>query len=110
MILVSPGEQIPVDGRILHGRGLIDERMVRGLDGLARKQPDDEVFAGSTLRLGELHIEMRQPREQTQAALLARVIRAAITTPQGSHTSTLRGETFAEQTVAPPSPSPGSDY
>jgi cation transport ATPase len=101
VILVSAGEQIPVDGRILQGRGLIDERMVRGIDGLVRKQPDDEVFAGSTLRLGELHIEMRHHGAQTRAAALAQVIREAIVMPHGSRTPTLRGETFAAQTVAP---------
>ena len=31
VIVVSAGEQIPADGRILQGRGLVDERMIRGL-------------------------------------------------------------------------------
>ena len=101
VILVSSGEQIPIDGRILEGRGLIDERMVRGVDGLVRKQPDDEVFAGSTVRLGELRVEVRRPGEQTQAALLARVMHTAITAPYGTKSPTLRGETWAERTVAP---------
>ncbi len=33
-----------------------------GSRGPLRKQPDDEVFAGSTLRLGELHIEVTATR------------------------------------------------
>jgi cation transport ATPase len=101
VIVVSAGEQIPVDGLILRGRGLIDERTVRGLDGLARKQADDEVFAGCTLRLGELHIETRRLGAQTRAAALARVIQSAIATPHGSRTPSARGEMFAERTVAP---------
>ena len=77
VILVSAGEQIPADGRVLEGRGLVDERMVRGVEGLVRKQPDDEVFAGSTLRLGELHIEVLRHGSETQAAALARATLAA---------------------------------
>ena len=73
MIVVSAGEQIPADGRILRGRGLVDERMIRGLEGLSRKQPDDEVFAGSTIRLGELHIEVLRHGSETRVATLARI-------------------------------------
>ena len=29
VIVVSAGEQIPADGRILQGRGLVDERMIK---------------------------------------------------------------------------------
>ena len=101
VILVSAGEQIPVDGRILQGRGLVDERMVRGVQGLSRKQTDDGVLAGSTLRLGELRIEVLRHGSETQAAALARATLAATSVPHGSRTPTLRGETFAEQTVTP---------
>ena len=76
VIVVSAGEQIPADGRILHGRGLVDERMIKGIEGLSRKQPDDEVFAGSTIRLGELHIEVLRHGSETWVATLARFILA----------------------------------
>jgi cation transport ATPase len=101
VIVVSAGEQVPTDGRILQGRGLVDERMIMGLEGLSRKQPDDDVFAGSTIRLGELHIEVLRHGSETRVATLARCTLEATTAPHGSRTPTLRGETFAEQTVAP---------
>ena len=75
--------------------------MIRGLEGLSRKQPDDEVFAGSTIQLGELHIEVLRHGLQTRVATLARITLEATNVPHGSRTPTLRGETFAEQTVAP---------
>ena len=74
VIVVSAGEQIPADGRILQGRGLVDERMIRGLHGISRKQPDDEVFAGSTIQLGELHIEVLRHGSETQVAKLAQIM------------------------------------
>jgi cation transport ATPase len=101
VIMVTAGDQIPADGRILQGRGLVDERMIRGLEGLSRKQPDDEVFAGSTIRLGELHIEVRRHGSETRVATLARCTLESTTAPRGGQTPTQRGETFAEQTVAP---------
>jgi len=101
VILISAGEQIPVDGRVLRGHGLIDERIVRGADGLHRKRPDEKVFAGSTLRFGELHIEILAQGSQTQTVTLARAAVAAITHPFDSHATTLRGEDFAARTVPP---------
>jgi cation transport ATPase len=101
VILVSAGELIPADGRVLEGRGLADERMVQGVEGLVRKQPDDNVFAGSSLRLGELHIEVLRHGSDTQAAALARASLAAITAPHSLRTSAQHSETFAERTVAP---------
>ena len=101
VIVVASGEQIPVDGRILRGRGLVDERTIRGAHGISRKQPEDKVFAGSFVQLGELHIEVLQHGSETHVAKLARIILDATTSPHGSRTASLRGEQFAEQTVAP---------
>ena len=68
VILISAGEQIPVDGRVLEGRGLVDERLIRGVHGLTRKGPEDMVLAGSLVRLGELQVEVARQGLQTQAA------------------------------------------
>jgi cation transport ATPase len=100
VIFISAGEPIPVDGRVLQGQGLVDERMVRGTDGLNRKRPEENVFAGSILRFGELHIEVLAQGSQTQAAILARATLAAIGQPFSSQTPTSHGEHFAERTVA----------
>ena len=101
VIVVAAGERIPVDGRIVRGRGLVDERMIRSAHGISRKQPEDEVFAGSFVQLGELHIEVLQYGSETHVAKLGRIMLEATTVPHGSRTPTLRGEEFAEQTVAP---------
>jgi cation transport ATPase len=101
VIVVSAGEQIPADGRIIQGRALVDERMVRGVHGISRKQPDDEVFAGSTIQLGELRIEVLRYGSEIRVARLARIMLEATTAPHGSRAPSLRGEEFAERTVAP---------
>ena len=86
VILISAGEQIPVDGRVLEGQGLVDERLIRGVHGLNRKGPEDVVLAGSTLRFGELQVEVVRQGPQTRAAGLARAIRA-VTMPASELTS-----------------------
>ena len=101
VILISAGEQIPVDGRVKKGHGLVDERLVRGTDGLNRKRPDDTVFAGSTLQFGELHVEVLRQGSQTYAAALARATLAELPLPSGPRVSISRGEEFAERTVIP---------
>jgi len=101
VILISAGEQIPVDGRVLRGQGLVDERLVRGADGLNRKRPDDMVLAGSTLQFGELHAEVLRQGSETYAAALARATLAETLLPSGSQVSTSPGEDFAERTVVP---------
>ena len=101
MIQISAGEQVPVDGRVLKGQGLVDERLIRGVHGLNRKGPDDTVLAGSTLRLGELHIEVGRQGSPSRAAALAKAIQAVTAPAPGSRTLSQRGEQLAERAIVP---------
>jgi Cu2+-exporting ATPase len=101
VIVISAGEQIPVDGRVVKGRGLADERLIRGVHGLNRKGPEDTVLSGSTLRLGELQVEVGQQGSETRAAVLGRAILAVTKPASGSRAFSLRGEELAERTIMP---------
>ena len=101
VIVVSAGERIPADGQVKKGQALVDERLVRGIDGLSCKQPDDLVFAGSTVRLGELHVEVLRTGADTQAAALLRATLGATAATLESSTPSVHGAPFAEPTVAP---------
>jgi cation transport ATPase len=101
VIIVTAGDHIPADGQVKKGQALVDERLVRGIDGLSSKQPDDEVFAGSTVRLGELYVEVLRTGADTQAALLLRSTLATTPLPLESATPSVHGAAFAEPTVAP---------
>ena len=57
VILASAGEKLCVDGRIIKGHGLIDERFVRGAIGMTRKGPDEAVYAGSIVLSGDFQVE-----------------------------------------------------
>jgi cation transport ATPase len=101
VILISAGEQIPVDGRVVRGRGLVDERLIRGVHGLNRKGPEDAVLAGSILQFGELQVEVVRRGPETRAAALARAIQAVTTPASSSRAVTLQGEKLAERTIMP---------
>ncbi len=47
LVLVRPGENIPVDGIVTEGESVVDESMLTGESQPIRKQPEDSVVAGS---------------------------------------------------------------
>ncbi len=110
VFLVSPGEKLAVDGRIVRGNGLLDERLVRGVSGMTRKGPEELVHAGSIVMSGELEIEAIQPGTRTRAAVLGRIALAAAAHPAGIKTPTLRGETQASRLVLPTLATAGLGY
>jgi cation transport ATPase len=101
VILVSAGEKLPLDGRILSGFGLVDERAVRGAAGLTRKRPEDPALAGSLVVAGDFRVEARPAPGPHRAAFLAQAALSAVSATPGKKTATLQGETYATRFVAP---------
>ena len=101
VIVISAGGVIPVDAHVVEGHGLVDECLVRGGDGLMRKGAGDEVWAGSTLRTGELHVAVLRAVPESRGTLLARSMIAALAPASGARAPTRHGEAFAEQIVGP---------
>lgn len=57
VVLVRPGEKIPVDGRIREGHSAVDESALTGESLPVEKTIDDETFAGTLNQFGALTIE-----------------------------------------------------
>lgn len=79
-ILVKPGEQIAVDGRIIQGNSYIDESLLTGEPIAVFKQVNDPLFAGTINQKGSLQFEAEKVGAQT---LLAQIIQA-VQQAQGS--------------------------
>lgn len=52
IILVRPGEKIPVDGKVIDGASTVDEAMVTGESLPVKKQPGDEVIGATINKTG----------------------------------------------------------
>ncbi len=52
VILVRPGEKIPVDGKVIEGASTVDEAMVTGEGMPVKKQPGDEVIGATINKTG----------------------------------------------------------
>jgi Cu+-exporting ATPase len=81
IVLVRPGERVPVDGRIASGASHLDESMLSGESQPIAKGPGDPIHAGTVNREGSLRIHTRAVGEDTTLAGIARLVREA----QASH-------------------------
>lgn len=72
ILLVKPGEKIPVDGRVVSGYSAIDESMLTGESIPVEKVADDKVFGASINGQGSLTIQAEKVGDET---LLAQIIK-----------------------------------
>lgn len=57
IILVKPGEKIPVDGKVIEGMSFVDESMISGEPIPVEKKSGDELFAGTINQNGSLQLQ-----------------------------------------------------
>ena len=76
-LLVRPGERIPVDGVIVHGRSTVDESMLTGESMPVEKAAEDQVFGGTLNQSGVVRIEARETGEHTVLGKIIRMVAEA---------------------------------
>jgi Cu+-exporting ATPase len=77
VVLVRPGERVPVDGVVVSGRSAVDESSLTGESLAVAKAPGDEVFAGTVNHEGLLRFEATRVGQHTSLARLIQVVRRA---------------------------------
>lgn len=77
VIRVLAGDRIPLDGRLVRGRGVVDEQFFTGESAPAEKKPGDGVFAGSLNLDGDLMLEVTALAEGGALGRLVDAVRAA---------------------------------
>lgn len=83
IILVRPGEKIPVDGIIHQGISSIDESTITGESIPTEKKTDDKVFAGTINKNGSLQIIAQKVGSETVLSqMITLVEEAQATKPQ----------------------------
>lgn len=77
LLLVKPGEQIPVDGVIREGLSAVDESAITGESLPKEKGPGDQVYAGSLNHNGVLRMEAERIGENTTLGQVIRLVAEA---------------------------------
>ncbi len=72
IVLIEPGERIPVDGVVHDGHSSVDQAPITGESMPVEKNPGDKIFAGTLNGQGVLDVEATQPASDT---VLARIIK-----------------------------------
>ncbi|MCL1468919.1 heavy metal translocating P-type ATPase [Argonema galeatum] len=77
IILVRPGEKIPVDGEIIDGSSTIDEAMVTGESVAVKKQPGDEVIGATINKTGSFKFRTTRVGKDTFLAQIVQLVQQA---------------------------------
>ena len=77
VVIVRPGERIPVDGRVIAGVSAVDQAPVTGESWPAEKGPGDDVFAGTVNGTGALEIGATRPAADSTIARIIHLVEHA---------------------------------
>jgi len=74
VVIVKPGERIPVDGKIISGCGSVNQSTLTGESIPVEKDVGDRVYCGTFNESGSCEIEATQVAEDTKLAQIKRLI------------------------------------
>jgi Cu+-exporting ATPase len=77
IVLVRPGERIPVDGVVIEGHSTVDESMLTGESLPVVKKPGDNVIGGTLNKQGFLRFEATRIGKDTVLAQIVRLVQEA---------------------------------
>ncbi len=77
VVLVRPGETIPVDGVVIDGRSAVDEAMLTGESLPVEKGPGDPLIGATLNKLGMLKFEATKVGKETALAQIIRLVEEA---------------------------------
>jgi len=77
IIVVRPGDKVPLDGVVIHGESAVNQAPVTGESLPADKGPGDEVFAGTINGRGALEVRVTRARRDTTLARIIHLVERA---------------------------------
>ena len=100
-VRVLAGEVIPVDGHIVAGEALLDEKAVGGSPFPVRKSSGNEVLAGSLLLVGGLEFKVSRIMSECRASRMTEAIGKTADGIASSLFLQKKAETLADKTALP---------
>jgi Cu+-exporting ATPase len=80
VIVVRPGEKIPVDGVVIEGRSSVDESMITGEPIPVEKNPGDEVIGSTINKTGAFKFKATKVGKDTALAQIVQLVQQAQST------------------------------
>lgn len=77
VVLIEPGERIPVDGKIVSGRSAVDQSPITGESMPVEKAVGDTVFAGTLNQQGVLDVRATQAASDTTLSRVIKMVEEA---------------------------------
>jgi len=77
IILVRPGEKIPVDGMVTSGNSYVDESMISGEPVPVEKKAGEKVFAGTINQKGSFEFEAQKVGADTLLSQIIKMVQEA---------------------------------
>ena len=77
MLLVRPGERIPLDGVVIDGTSALDTSMLTGESRPVRVAEGDEVFAGTLNQAGVLKVKVNKAYEESSISKMLELVQNA---------------------------------
>jgi Cu+-exporting ATPase len=77
VVVVRPGEKVPVDGEVIEGRSTVDESMLTGESMPVEKGPGDEVIGATMNRTGSFTFRATHVGSETALAQIVRLVKEA---------------------------------
>ncbi|HXI01457.1 MAG TPA: heavy metal translocating P-type ATPase [Sphingobacteriaceae bacterium] len=77
VIILRPGEKVPVDGVVISGSSYVDESMITGEPVPVQKQQDDNVFAGTINQKGSFRFVAEKVGSDTLLAHIIKMVQQA---------------------------------
>jgi Cu+-exporting ATPase len=77
VVIVRPGEKIPVDGLVVDGRSSVDESMLTGESLPVEKGPEDEVFGATLNKTGSFRFQATKVGKDSALSQIIRLVQDA---------------------------------
>ncbi|WP_053083684.1 heavy metal translocating P-type ATPase [Rubeoparvulum massiliense] len=77
IVVIKPGEQVPVDGVIVRGESHLNQAAITGESSLVYRKHGDEVYAGTMNQEGLLHVQVTKPSTDTLFQKIITMVQAA---------------------------------
>ena len=98
LVVVYPGEMIPVDGEIVDGHATIDQKTITGEGLPVTRAKGEAAFAATVIREGQITVRALRVGAATTAGQIVRLVESA---PIGDTRMQNHAERFADRLVTP---------